>query len=116
MVVAFLSAVLANTASFSCVSSKHRYELYFGSFSTNECDARQKCHDKGGYLADVDNHAEFMELITKLRTSAPKVQKFYIHSWQTDTYGKACIVFYQGGAITADSCAGPLPYICEFDQ
>lgn len=114
-VVAFFGLSQAHYDAFS--GNGHSYRIYSGSDATSNNNAREKCKHTGGYLADVDDINEFLLIVNKMKTKAPKVANAYVDSWQGDNYGKSCIAFYQGGAIATppEKCKGPLAFICEYN-
>lgn len=88
------------------------YSLYSGSDAASERGARRTCARKhrDGYLAEIDDGKEFKYLAKKVKVPA------FIDSWQGDDYGKTCITFWPGGAITAavNGCDADTPFICEY--
>ena len=85
------------------------YVLYDAGEEASEWTARETCQSIGGNLAHVSGNDEFVYLSSKVTTLA------YIDSWNTDSYGDACIAFYAGGAIAVPllDCTGPYPFLCE---
>ena len=72
-------------------------------------DSIAACTAIGGTLADVQNTAEFGYLSTRV------TKKSWIRSWQGNTYGGSCLVFWPGGAITLAPCGELDQGLCKIN-
>ena len=99
------------------VGPETSYILFHQGCMASEEEARYACHRYGGFLARVDRNIERTQLASQITLLAPSVRNAYIDSWETNDYGAECITLYANGAITppAELCAGPLPFICQFN-
>ena len=60
------------------------------------------CTAMNGNIADISSIAEFAYLSSRVQ------QKSWIRSWQGDSYGGQCLLYYPGGAIVAAPSCGEL--------
>lgn len=72
-------------------------------------DSVTACTAINGNLADVQSTAEFGYLASRVQ------QKSWIRSWQGDSYGGACLLFYPGGAIVTGPCGELNQGLCEIN-